>query len=262
MNRTTLPVWSLLFMVALAIAATTINLDAVLDAIRAVESNGEPFAIRDNTSDRSYMLSSEPAAIAKARELLELEHNIDMGAMQINSIHLSRSGISLANIFRPATQSSLSRTIFNEFHTLTKAVYGDVDLAVWRAVGAYNMGTRGVYQDYVVYTHKIMAKMGVNPTDALGGREVVGVGRGPGSELRAVTPPGTWRVGEPLDRAANQEDEFDAGPIGLLLILVLLVVGFVGLVKVGLLWALGKLLLRIAGVNAARQMLKRRRRPL
>jgi type IV secretion system protein VirB1 len=98
-------------------------------AIVAVESSGQPWAIHDNATGATYALADEAAAIAKARELLALGRDIDIGLYQINSGHLNRGGITLANIFNPEVNANLGRTIFMEFYAAAKSLYGDTDLA-------------------------------------------------------------------------------------------------------------------------------------
>lgn len=256
--------WWMLFWVCVALAGTTISIDAVMSAIKQVESGGRPFAILDNATGKSYFLPDEAAAVAKAKSLLEQGHNIDMGLMQINSIHLKRLGVTVDNVFNLAMQDTLSRTIFNEFYTLSKIQNGDTDLAVWRAVGAYNMGTRGIRVDNVTYTNKVQARMGLTPRPSVGAEETAArMGTPPKNPLLNPTPkpaiPGEWNVGDPIEAtnapATEADEETDAMAILIALLMVALVLL---LAKVGLLWWAVKTVLGWSTRQAAKQMAKRR----
>jgi type IV secretion system protein VirB1 len=259
--------WWLLFWVCVAIAGTTISIDAVMSAIKQVESGGRPFAILDNATGKSYFLADEAAAVAKAKSLLDLGHNIDMGLMQLNSIHLKRPGVTVDNVFSLAIQDTISRAIFNEFWTLSKAQNGDNDLAVWRAVGAYNMGARGIRVDNVSYTNKVQARMGLSPRPSVGAEETAArMGTVPTNPLLNPTPkptiPGEWKVGDPLEATSATEtgaDDDESELIAILLALLMIAVVLL-LVKVGLLWWAVKTVLSWSARQASKQMARRRDR--
>ena len=260
-----------------AVAGTTIDLTALMDAIRAVESGGNAWAICDNSGNRSYYPADRTAAVTKATELLNAGHNIDMGLMQINSIHLRRPGISIANIFDAPSQASLASTIFSEFYTAARAIHGDTDQAVWHAVGAYNMGTRALRVYNVPYISKVAFKMGLDPAQVLGGAEAVprqpsGTGVATASSLPPSTLPpaateqlpGKWRTGQRvgLDDPSTQnpvDEELDWFTIGLVIVaLILVVLALLLLLKLKLLWWAAKAALKAAARQAAKQMSKRR----
>jgi hypothetical protein len=262
--------------VTVAAAATTLSIPAVLEAIRHVESNGNPYVIRDNSGNRAYFPQTLTEAVSKAKELLALHHNIDLGLYQINSIHLTRPGVSIDNIFDTGVQASLASQIFNEFYTQSKAVNGDTDTALWRAVGAYNMGTVGLYRDNVPYNNQVLAAMGLTPKPEIGGAWTQGgaprLKRNPlFNPTRKFQVPGEWRLGDPisLDPADAEEDDAKdtaelsrldqamADAVAVLLVVVLLLL----LAKVGLLFTVVKFVANHAAAAAARQMFKRRQIP-
>jgi hypothetical protein len=70
-----------------------------------VESGRSQFAIRDDTTRRSFNPASEKEAIALAQELLAKRHFIDAGVMKINSSNWARFGL------RPET-ISICRPMF------------------------------------------------------------------------------------------------------------------------------------------------------
>ncbi len=257
---------------ALAFGATTISIDRIMLAIRAVESGGHPYAIRDNTANRSYFLGSRDEAIAKVRELVARNHNIDMGPMQINSIHLRRPGISIDTIFDAGIQSSLARTIFDEFHTQSKAIHGDSDLALWRAVGAYNMGVAGLRFDNTAYISKVMAQVGIARV-APGAEVSHGSGALQGvvnlaEQLTRFATPFQWRIGErielgeSIERLSADAELWEGTDIagGLLLLIIAIAVLFL-IAKLGLIYATAKVITKLTASQAIAQMTRRRQTP-
>ena len=259
--------WWMLLWVCVALAGTTISIDAVMSAIKQAESGGRPFAILDNATGKSYFLADGAAAVAKAKSLLDLGHNIDMGLMQINSIHLKRPGVTADNVFSVAIQDSMSRAIFNEFYALSKAQNGDNDLAVWRAVGAYNMGARGIRVDNVSYTNKVQAGMGLSPRPSVGAEETAArMGTVPRNPLLNPTPrltiPGEWKVGEPIQATSATETgaDDDESDLTALLLALLMIAVVLLLAKVGLLWWAINTVLSWSARQALKQMARRRDR--
>jgi len=254
-----------------AMAATTISIPLVLDAIRQVESGGNPYAIRDNSANRSYSPANLADAVAKAKELLALGHNLDLGAYQINSIHLTRPGVSVDTIFDRGVQSRVAGQIFDDFYGQSKVVNGDTDAAVWRAVGAYHIGTAGLYRDNVPYTSRVIAAAGLRPLPELGGALPVDgrtshvsgglleFGSGPQT-------PGDWRIGDPIgtDGQSNEiglPDDSHADTDDMLSDLAVLVIcaALVFLLaKVGLLGLVVRLTVKHGSAAAARQLFRRR----
>ncbi len=241
----------------------------VLDAIKQVESGGNPYAIRDNTGNRSYAPKSLADAVTQAKALLALSHNIDMGMYQINSIHLKGPGVTVDNIFDATVQTSTAAKIFNDFHTQAKALYGDTDLALWRATGAYNAGNLALYKDNIPYVSRVLAVLGIAPDAGAKSAWAQPTGRSSMQTLfRNVTSgiaiPGEWKIGEslnPMDTDAAKSDNASsdagfgqqaAGVVAMVLILIIAIV----LAKIGLLWWTIKWIVKKAASTAFRQMTK------
>jgi hypothetical protein len=121
-----LAILSLVACAAVSAAVLNYSLDAVMNGILAVETGGNAFAINDNTTRRSYKFSTKAEAVKMANMLLGIDHNIDMGKFQINSIHLSR-GWSVEKLFDETFNRSAAETIFNEWLAAAKKLYGDVE---------------------------------------------------------------------------------------------------------------------------------------
>lgn len=142
--RSRLPVRALLAALLLAptlLPALAPELEPFFQAIRQRESAGHPWSIFDNTTHRSYRLSSRAEAERLAGELVALGHNLDLGLYQLNwHWQGRRANLTLANVFDPAVNESVARTILAEFHAAARALYASTDEAVRMAVGAYNNG--------------------------------------------------------------------------------------------------------------------------
>jgi type IV secretion system protein VirB1 len=138
-------VWRLLALV-LACAPTLLlalspELDAVFIGIRKRESGGNPFAIFDNTTRKSYLFTNRGDAETKAQELVARGHNLDLGLYQLNwKWQGRRPGLTLQNVFDAALNEKMARTVLEEFYTAARALYPSRDEAVRMAVGAYNNG--------------------------------------------------------------------------------------------------------------------------
>ena len=69
-------------------------------AIAMAESGLDPFAIHDNTVQRTFQFANLPAAIAVATDLIVAQHHsVDLGLMQVNSANLAALGLSIADAF-------------------------------------------------------------------------------------------------------------------------------------------------------------------
>ena len=72
----------------LALCAPLIS-PVTMSAVVQNESSGNPLAIHDNTSGKSYAPRSMTDAIATAKRLIARRHSIDLGLAQINSKNLN-----------------------------------------------------------------------------------------------------------------------------------------------------------------------------
>lgn len=104
----------------------------VAASIVAVESLGDPWAIDDDSTRRSYHPPTYAQAVALARELLERGHSIDLGLAQVNSVHLGAPGASVEAMLRPCANLRAGDAIY----TRALAVSGDVRAALVAYNGA------------------------------------------------------------------------------------------------------------------------------
>lgn len=136
-------------------------------AIIKVESGGNPFVIGDNTDRRSYKLKSKEEAIQTAAELLSRGHSIDMGLMQINSIHLKGNKLTLNDVFDPCKNIQAGTNILASFYKRFDGNGDDKVITLYKALSAYNTGSawRGP-----AYINKILQAAGVDYRVAVNGQ--------------------------------------------------------------------------------------------
>lgn len=109
-------------------------------AIVKVESGGHPWAIDDDTTKKSYFPATREAAVALAVDLLAQGHNLDVGLMQVNSVHFGSDRQSVWTIFDPCVNvANGSRILIDDYHSASR-VYGPGREALFHAFEAYNSG--------------------------------------------------------------------------------------------------------------------------
>jgi type IV secretion system protein VirB1 len=107
-----------------------------------VESQGQAFAIHDNTSDQSFVPHSLPEAVRLASILISAGHRVDLGLMQINyEVWLKPTRLSLAQAFDPCTNIFMGSTILSADYGQALQSTSDPNEALWRALSRYNTGT-------------------------------------------------------------------------------------------------------------------------
>jgi type IV secretion system protein VirB1 len=107
-----------------------------------VESQGQTFAIHDNTSDQSFVPHSLPEAVRLASMLIWAGHRVDLGLMQINyEVWLKPTQLILAQAFDPCTNIFMGSTILNADYGQALRWTTDRNEALWRALSRYNTGT-------------------------------------------------------------------------------------------------------------------------
>ena len=77
---------------------------STMAAIVQVESGGNPLAIGDNTTRRSYYPRDRPTAERLARRLLGAGHLLDIGIAQIDSMNFAGFGVTAHTIFDPCIE--------------------------------------------------------------------------------------------------------------------------------------------------------------
>lgn len=131
-------------------------------AIVQVESGGNPLLIRDNTLDRTFAPQDARQGVVWAGQLLRLHHSVDLGISQINDANLPKLGLSVRDAFDPCSNVRAGATILASDYRAAAAQFGPGQLALRRALGAYNTGS--LYAGYG-YVAKILAAAGIDGGD-------------------------------------------------------------------------------------------------
>lgn len=113
---------------------------STMTAIVQVESGGNPLAIGDNTTRRSYYPHDRAAAERLARRLLNAGHLLDLGITQIDSMNLAGFGVTTHAIFDPCINLSIGAKILSDDYVFAARKYGDAQIALRHAIGMYNTG--------------------------------------------------------------------------------------------------------------------------
>ncbi|HVA29008.1 MAG TPA: transglycosylase SLT domain-containing protein [Candidatus Baltobacteraceae bacterium] len=109
-------------------------------AIIKVESGGHPWAIGDNTSSKAYFPNTRDDAVALAADLLAKGHSLDVGLMQVDSIHFESDEGSLYRVFDPCVNVAMGSRILEGSYQAAVRVYGPGQVALFHAFERYNSG--------------------------------------------------------------------------------------------------------------------------
>jgi soluble lytic murein transglycosylase-like protein len=118
-------------------------------AIVQVESGGNPLAIGDNTTRRSYYPHDRTTAERLARRLLDAGHLLDLGIAQIDSMNFAGFGVTAHTIFDPCTNLSIGAKILSGDYAVATRRYGNGQVALRHAIGMYNTGRLDAGAPYV-----------------------------------------------------------------------------------------------------------------
>jgi type IV secretion system protein VirB1 len=135
-----------------AILACAANIaPATLEAVIAVESRGDPLAIFDNTTRRSWHPHDPGEAIMLAHQLVVARHVVDLGLMQVDSANLPALGLSVVQTLDPCTNIRAGGAILTADYAQARQRWGDGQIALQHALSAYNAGDfyRGFRNGYV-----------------------------------------------------------------------------------------------------------------
>lgn len=122
---------------------------STMAAIVQVESGGDPFAIDDNTTRRSYYPHDRATAERLARRLLNAGHLLDLGIAQIDSMNFAGFGVNAQTIFDPCTNLSVGARILSGDYAFAARRYGDGQVALRHAIGMYNTGRLNAGARYI-----------------------------------------------------------------------------------------------------------------
>ena len=127
-------------------------------ALIVAESGGNPYAIGDNTTKRSYFPQTKDQAVSLAYQLIQSGHRIDMGLTQISSPWLSTWNISLNQVFDPCANISIGTSLLADNYQHCEATAMNEKGALWCALSKYNTGTaNGGY----AYVNRVLAAANV-----------------------------------------------------------------------------------------------------
>jgi type IV secretion system protein VirB1 len=118
-------------------------------AIVQVESGGNPLAIGDNTTRRSYYPHDRAAAERLAHRLLNAGHLLDVGIAQIDSMNFAAFGVNAHTIFDPCINLSVGAKILSDDYSFAALRYPDAQVALRHAIGMYNTGRLNAGARYI-----------------------------------------------------------------------------------------------------------------
>jgi type IV secretion system protein VirB1 len=84
---------------------------ATIAKIAQHESGRNPFALHDNTTNRSYLPDTKPDAFRAASGLIAAGHSVDVGLTQINRFNFGWLGLSLETALDPCTNIRASAAV-------------------------------------------------------------------------------------------------------------------------------------------------------
>lgn len=122
---------------------------STMTAIVQVESSGNPLAIGDNTTGRSYYPHDRAAAERLARRLLNAGHLLDLGIAQIDSMNFPGFGVNVHSIFDPCINLSIGAKILSDDYAFAARRYRDAQVALRHAIGMYNTGRLNAGTRYI-----------------------------------------------------------------------------------------------------------------
>ncbi|CDW92602.1 MULTISPECIES: lytic transglycosylase domain-containing protein [Thiomonas] len=152
-----------------------------LAAIVQQESGGNPLALHDNTSGKSYAPATVAEVARLARELIAQGHSVDIGLAQINSRNLPSLGLGVDQILDPCMNLSAAQTVLLEGWSRS----GDLR----STLSAYNTGKLSSPVG-MAYGEKVFGKAGVVVPAIPGGQ--IASWATVGAALPPVRPVVTW----------------------------------------------------------------------
>lgn len=156
-------------------------------AIVQQESGGNPLALHDNTSGKSYAPKTAAEAARLARELIAQGHSVDMGLAQINSKNLPRLRLGIDQVFDPCSNLRAAQVIL-------LGAWSQSGGSLRGALSAYNTGnTTGIAG--ARYSARVYAQAGVVVPAVPGGRLArwaVDSVPAPRPDLPPIQPRITW----------------------------------------------------------------------
>jgi type IV secretion system protein VirB1 len=136
------------FAAYLSMCAASISPDT-MRAIVGVESGGNPFALLDNTTRRSYFPNDARQARSIVLPLIAQGHSVDVGLAQVNSGNFSTYHVDAVRMLEPCVNLTVASQILANDYARALTVSSNPHDALWRAVSAYNTGSLFAGRTYV-----------------------------------------------------------------------------------------------------------------
>lgn len=138
-------------------------------AIVAVESGGDPFAIGDNTTRRSYHPRDRATAETLAGGLIAAGHSVDLGIAQIDDANLVHLALSVHTAFDACANLRAGAEILAQDYAIATQRFGAGQKALRHAIGMYNAGNLDAGASYV---RRVMLAARIRPTYGLNARVI------------------------------------------------------------------------------------------
>ncbi|HVZ42791.1 MAG TPA: lytic transglycosylase domain-containing protein [Ramlibacter sp.] len=139
---------------------------ATMRAVAQVESGFDPLAMHVNGHWRLGRRARD-AGEAKAwlRWLMARGHSVDVGLMQINTANFAALGLTPDNAFDPCRNLAAGAALLQAAYRRTRATESDAQIALRRAVSAYNTGREddGFRNGYVARVVNAARPTGARP---------------------------------------------------------------------------------------------------
>jgi type IV secretion system protein VirB1 len=114
---------------------------STMNAIVGVESAGNPWALNDNATGRSYAPRSYAEALNTAKNLITQGHSVDVGIAQVNSGNFAGYHVTPAAMLMPCQNLIVASEILTNAYRWSYATYGEPHRALWGSISAYNTGS-------------------------------------------------------------------------------------------------------------------------
>ena len=122
---------------------------STMAAIVAVESAGDPYALNDNTSARSYVPRDYANALATAQALIRQGHSVDVGIAQVNSGNFAAFHTTAREMLDPCRNLQVASQILAGDYAQARAIFPEQRSALWHAISEYNTGSLYTGKRYV-----------------------------------------------------------------------------------------------------------------
>lgn len=134
---------------------------STMAAIVQVESGGNPLAIDDDTTHRSYYPRDRASAEALANRLIGAGHLLDLGIAQVDSMNFAHLGVNVHTSFDACTNLRAGSAILAADYDAAQRRYGGGQVALRHAIGMYNTGRLDGGASYV---RNVLAAAGIHDT--------------------------------------------------------------------------------------------------